>query len=159
MKPQKGVIKNYFFDAAKYFRLASPRRILVARLFAEHNEEINGDVPFYNMAKLGGAGANVRDSETARAFVYNRFYGNSALLLNLEYRYTVMEYKEFKGKVAFFSDTGEVFDKIHQFRLKDLRESYGVGFYLSYARNTLVNFSVAHGNEGTRFYVKNKLAF
>jgi len=159
----KGSLARYFkyqIDAAKYFRLASPRRILVTRLFAEHNQEIDhGDVPFYDMAKLGGAGANTRDSETARAFVYNRFYGESALLLNLEYRYTVMEYKEFKLKTAFFNDLGEVFGKIHQFHLADLRESYGVGLYLSYARNTLLNFSVAHGNEGTRFYVKNKLAF
>ena len=151
---------KYQIDMAKYFQLASPRRILVTRLFAEHNEKIDhGEVPFYDMAKLGGAGANARDSETERAFVYNRFYGQSALLLNLEYRYTVMEYKEFKLKTAFFSDTGEVFGKIHQFRVVDLQESYGIGFYLSYARNTLLNFSVAHGNEGTRFYVKNKLAF
>lgn len=150
---------KYQIDMAKYFRLASPRRILAARLFAEHNQKINGDIPFYDMAKLGGSGTNVRDSQTERAFVYNRFYGQSALLLNLEYRYTVMEYKEFKLKTAFFSDTGEVFGKIHQFRLKDLRESYGVGLYLSYARNTLLNFSVAHGNEGTQFYIKNKLAF
>ncbi len=150
---------KYQIDMAKYFRLASPRRILVARLFAEHNQTIDGQLPFFDMAKLGGAGTNVRDSETLRSFVYNRFYGQSALLLNLEYRYTVMEYKEFKVKTAFFSDTGEVFGKIHQFHFADLRESYGVGFYLSYTNNTLVNFSVAHGNEGTRFYVKNTLAF
>jgi hypothetical protein len=151
---------KYQIDAAKYFRLASPRRILAARLFAEHNQKIDhGNIPFYDMAKLGGSGTNMLSSETARAFVYNRFYGQSALLLNLEYRYTVMEYKEFKAKTAFFSDTGEVFGKIHEFRLKDLRESYGVGFYISYANNTLLNFSVAHGNEGTQFYVSNKLAF
>ncbi|MFH1801142.1 MAG: BamA/TamA family outer membrane protein [Candidatus Omnitrophota bacterium] len=151
---------KYQIDAAKYFRLASPRRILAARLFAEHNEKIDhGNIPFYNMAKLGGSGTNVRESETARAFVYNRFYGESALLLNLEYRYTVMEYKDFKAKAAFFSDTGEVFGEIHEFRLKDLRESYGIGLYISYANNTLLNFSIAHGNEGTQFYIKNKLAF
>ena len=151
---------KYQVDMAKYFRLASPRRILVARLFGEHNEKIDhGNIPFYEMAKLGGAGTNARDSEALRSFVYNRFYGQSTLLLNLEYRYTVMEYKQFKVKTAFFNDLGEVFGKINQFRLKDLRESYGVGFYISYSQNTLLNFSVAHGNEGTRFYVKNKLAF
>ena len=94
-----------------------------------------------------------------RGYVYNRFYGDSSLLLNLEYRYTVMEYKKFKVKTAIFSDTGQVFGEIHEFQFKDFRESYGVGFYLSYARNTLLNFSVAHSNEGTQFYVKNKLAF
>jgi hypothetical protein len=151
---------KYQIDLAKYFRLASPRRVLVTRLFAEHNQEIDhGNVPFYDMAKLGGAGANVRDSETMRGYVYNRFYGESSLLLNLEYRYTVMEYKEFKLKTAIFNDLGEVFGKIHEFHLADLRESYGAGFYLSYARNTLLNFSVAHSNDGTQFYIKNKLAF
>lgn len=151
---------KYQLDMAKYFRLASPRRILVARLFAEHNDEVDrGTIPFYNMVKLGGAGTNARDSEALRSFVYNRFYGKSALLLSLEYRYTVLEYKEFKMKTALFSDTGQVFGEIHQFQFKDFRESYGVGFYISYSKNTLLNVSVAHGNEGTRFYFKNKLAF
>ncbi len=154
---------NYFkyqIDVAKYFRLGSPRRVLITRLFAEHNQTIDhGNTPFYDLAKMGGAGTNIRDSETARAFVYNRFYGQSLLLLNLEYRYTVMEYKQFKLKTAFFNDLGEVFGKIHQFRLKDLRESYGIGFYLSYSQNSLLNFAIAHGDEGTQFYIKNKLAF
>ena len=126
----------------------------------EYNQEINhGYIPFFEMAKQGSSGTFPSRSQTSRAFVYNRFYGNAAAVLNLEYRYTVMEYKKFKLKTAFFNDLGEVFGKIHQFRLKDLRESYGVGFYLSYSRNTLLNFSAAHGNEGTRFYVKNTLAF
>jgi len=151
---------KYQLDMAKYFRLWSPRRIFVARLFGEHNAELNhGTIPFYNLARLGGAGGNTRDSETMRGYSYNRFYGESALLLNLEYRYTVMEYKEFKGKVALFNDLGQVFGEIHQFDIADFRESYGVGFYLSYARNTLLNFSVAHSNDGTQFYIKNKLAF
>lgn len=151
---------KYQIDMAKYFRLGTPRRILVARLFAEHNQKIDhGTIPFYNLAKVGGAGTDSKDSETARAFVYNRFYGESALLLNLEYRYTVLEHKDFKVKTAFFNDLGEVFGKIHQFRLKDLRESYGMGFYISYSKNTLLNLSAAHGNEGTYFYIKNKLAF
>ena len=151
---------KYQLDAAKYFRLASPRRILAARLFAEHNDEAgSGNIPFYNMAKMGGAGTNARDSEALRSFVYNRFYGESALLLNLEYRYTVLEYKEFKVKAAVFNDLGQVFGEIHEFQFKDFRDSYGAGLYLSYAKNTLINVSVAHGNEGAQFYVKNKLAF
>ena len=73
--------------------------------------------------------------------------------------YAIEEVADQKVKTAFFSDTGEVFRKINNFRFKDLRESYGIGFYLSYSKNTLLNFSVAHGNEGTQLYIKNKLAF
>ena len=158
-----GALARYFkyqLDMAKYFKLWSSRRIFITRLFAEHNDEVDhGAVPFYDMAKLGGAGTNDRDSEAMRGYVYNRFYGESSLLLNLEYRYTVMEYKEFKLKTALFNDLGQTFNEIHEFQIKDFRESYGVGFYLSYSRNTVVNFSVAHSNEGTQFYIKNKLAF
>ncbi len=151
---------TYRLDMAKYFQLASPRRILAARLFAEHNDEVgHGYVPFYNMAKLGGAGFGPRYSETERGYVYNRFFGESALLLNLEYRYTVMEYNDFKMRTAFFVDEGQVFGEIHEFQFKDFRTSYGVGFYLTYSKNTILNFSVAHSNEGTRFYLKNKFAF
>jgi len=151
---------TYRLDMAKYFQLASPRRILAARLLAEHNDEVDhGYIPFYNLAKLGGAGFGPRYSETERGYVYNRFFGESALLLNLEYRYTVMEYNDFKMRTAFFVDEGQVFGEIHQFQFKDFRTSYGVGFYLTYSKNTVLNFSVAHSNEGTRFYLKNKLAF
>ena len=151
---------TYLLDAAKYFQLGSPKRIFAARFFAEYNQEINhGIVPFFEMTKLGSSGTFPARSQTARAFVYNRFYGEGAILLNLEYRYTVMEYKDFKAKVAVFSDSGEVFKKPIKFRISDLRESYGLGFYLSYAKNTLFAFSVAHGNEGTQFYLDNKIAF
>lgn len=151
---------TYLMDAAKYFQLGSPRRVFVTRFFAEYNQEINhGNVPFFEMSKLGSSGTFPSRSQTARAYVYNRFYGNGSVLLNLEYRYTVMEYKEFKLRTAFFSDTGEVYSKPSKFRITNLRESYGVGFYLSYAKNTLLAFSVAHGNEGTQFYLDNKIAF
>jgi hypothetical protein len=132
----------------------------VTRFFAEYNEAIDhGNVPFFEMAKLGSSGTFPSRSQTLRGFVYNRFYGTAAALLNLEYRYTVMEYKEFKLKTAFFSDTGEVFAKPSKFRFKDLRESYGIGLYLSYAKSTLLAFSVAQSGEGTQFYLDNKIAF
>jgi len=151
---------TYQLDAAKYFQLASPRRVLAARFFTEYNQKIDhGQVPFFEMVKLGSSGTFPSRSQTARGYVYNRFYGETAVLLNLEYRYTVMEYKEFKLKTAFFSDTGEVFSRYSKFRLKDLRESYGTGFYLSYTKNTLLAFSVAKSSEGTHFYIDNKIAF
>lgn len=151
---------TYLLDASKYFRLGSPRRVFVTRFFAEYNQAIDhGNVPFFEMAKLGSSGTFPSRSQTERAFVYNRFYGEGSVLLNLEYRYTVMEYKDFKLKAAFFSDTGEVFKRVSKFRLKDLRESYGCGLYLSYAKNTILALSVAHGNEGTQFYIDNKVAF
>jgi len=151
---------TYLLDAAKYFQLASPRRIFVARFFTEFNQEINhGNVPFFEMVKLGSSGTFPLRSQTSRAYGYNRFYGNGAMLLNLEYRYTVMQYKEFKLNTALFVDEGQIFNDFGKICMKYFRESYGAGFYLSYTKNTLLAFSVAHGNEGTRFYLDNKIAF
>ncbi|MFH1208870.1 MAG: BamA/TamA family outer membrane protein [Candidatus Omnitrophota bacterium] len=151
---------TYLLDAAKYFQLASPRRILVTRFFTEYNQEIDhGNVPFFEMVKLGGSGTFPSRSQTSRAFVYNRFYGEGAMLLNLEYRYAVMQYKDFKLNTALFLDEGQIFSDFGKMRFKYFRESYGVGFYLSYAKATLLAFSVAHGNEGTQFYLDNKIAF
>jgi hypothetical protein len=151
---------TYLADVAKYFQLASPRRILATRFFMEYNQEINhGNVPFFEMTKLGSSGTFPTRSQTARAYVYNRFYGNGAILLNLEYRYTVMQYKDFKLNTAIFLDEGQIFNDFGKICMKYFRESYGVGFYLSYAKTTLLAFSVAHGNEGTQFYIDNKIAF
>ncbi|HOW87663.1 MAG TPA: BamA/TamA family outer membrane protein [Candidatus Omnitrophota bacterium] len=151
---------TYLVDMAKYFQIASPRRVLVPRFFMEYNQQIDGGtVPFFEMAKLGSSGTFPTRSQTARAFVYNRFYAEGAMLLNLEYRYTVMQYKDFKLNTALFVDEGQVFSDFGKIAMKYFKTSYGVGFYLSYAKTTLLAFSVAHGNEGTQFYIDNKIAF
>lgn len=151
---------TYQLDAAKYFTLASPRRVIAARLFGEFNQRVNGgDVPFYEMSRLGSSGTFPRLSQTSRGYVYNRFYGESAILLNLEYRYTVWQYKEFKMKSVVFFDEGQVSKDFATFSLKNFRESYGAGLRLSYSRITVLSFNVAHGREGTQFYLENKLAF
>ena len=111
------------------------------------------------MVKLGSSGTFPTRSQTSRAYVYNRYCGQGALLLNLEYRYTVMQYKEFKLNTAPFLDSGQVFSDFGKIQFKYFRESYGVGFYLSYAKTTLLTFSIAHGNEGTQFYIDNQIAF
>ena len=151
---------TYLLDAAKYFQLASPRRILVTRFFTEYNQQIDrGTIPFFEMVKLGSSGTFPSQSQTSRAYVYNRFCGEGAMLLNLEYRYNVMQHKDFKLNTALFLDEGQVFSDFGKMQFKYFRESYGVGFYLSYAKATLLAFSIAHGNEGTQFYLDNKVAF
>lgn len=151
---------TYQFDMAKYFRLASPRRIFITRVFGEHNQTVHGgDVPFYNMAKLGSLGTFPRKSQTARGYIYNRYTDQSALLFNLEYRYTIWQYREFKLNAAVFVDEGQVFGDFKKMKFSNFRESYGGGLYLTYSQNMLAQFSVAHGREGTQFYIENKIPF
>lgn len=161
VQSSKACYFTYLADLARYFQLGSPKRILVTRFFGEFNQPTNdGRVPFYEMAKLGGPGMfPFQGSQTLRGFVYDRFYGDSALLLNIEYRYTVWQYKEFKMNTVLFWDEGEVSKGFSTFLIKDFQGSYGTGFYVSYLQTVLISFNVAHGNEGTKFYLENKLPF
>ena len=152
---------KYQTEISQYFRLWSNRRVLAVRFFGEHNDGLGGHgVPFHQMAKLGGFGLSTSDtSETLRGFDENRFFGESAALLNLEYRYAIYEYREFRLDAVFFWDEGQVFQKFRDFRFSDFRESYGTGFRLSVANHMLVSAELAHGDEGTQFYVKTRTPF
>lgn len=151
---------KYELEASQYFRLGSERRVFAARAYLETNDELgSGYVPFHQMAKLGGFGVDRRLSHTLRGFDFNRFFDDSAVLLNLEYRYTIWEYRDFKVDTVFFWDEGEVFGDFGNFRLKDLRESYGLGFRVSLANVVFFAFEIAHGDEGTNYYVKSHAPF
>lgn len=147
-------------DIKQYFRLGSDRRVLALRFHGEHNDEIgDGHVPFHQMAILGGYGVNKHMSETLRAFEYNRFFDESAVLFNVEYRYTIWEYREFKVDTVVFLDEGQVFKEFSDFQMKDFRESYGMGFRLSLANIVLLSIEGAHGDEDTKFYFKSYAPF
>ena len=151
---------KYKVDMAKYFSLGSPKRVLAIRAYGEHHDEINGrEIPFYNMARLGGYGTYPRPSQTLRAFDFNRFFDESSLLFNIEYRYAIWEYRDFKLDTVFFLDEGQVFGEFSKMKLEDFRESYGIEFRLTLANYNLINFSIAHGDEGTNFYVRSKTSF
>ena len=151
---------KYTIDTAKYFSLGSPRRVLAIRFYGEHNDGINnGKVPFYDLAKLGGYGVLPRLSQTLRGFTFNRFFGENSALINIEYRYTIWEYRDFKLDAAIFFDEGQVFNKFSKFQFKNFRESYGVEFRTTIAHMSLINLAIAHGDEGTQLYIKTKVAF
>jgi len=129
-------------------------------VFGEHHDELGGgSIAFYDQAKLGGSGLLPRLSGMHRGFVHNRFYGESAVSLNLEYRYTIWEYQAFKMNAALFFDEGQVFNEFNDFEFKDFRESYGVGFYITHDRKSMLNLTVARSDEGTQLYLKNRLVF
>jgi hypothetical protein len=151
---------KYEVDLAQYFPLGSPRRVLAVHFYGEHNDEVgNNRVPFHQMAKLGGYGAYPRLSRPLRGFDFNRFFDESAMLVNIEYRYTIWEYREWKTDAVIFWDEGQVFGEFSDFQFKDFRESYGGGVRVGVANHILLSLEVAHGDEGTNFYVKSKTPF
>jgi len=151
---------KYETELSQYLRLASERRVLAFHFHGEHNDEINnGTVPFHQMAQLGGFSGRPRNSQTLRSYDYNRFYDESSVLFNVEYRYAIWENREFRVDSVLFWDEGQVFGEFSEFKLNNFRESYGLGFRLSVANVVLLSLEGAHGDEGTKVYVKSRTPF
>ena len=135
-------------SAAYFIPIFSDRRILALRLTTEKYQELGGDqIPFYNMARLGGSSIS-HGSELLRSYAYNRYFDESLIIANIEYRYSIYEYGNFATDALALFDIGEIFEEIHDFGLDELKFSYGGGFNLKYRRRTILSFVLARGNEG-----------
>lgn len=144
-----------------WFReLLTERHVLAMRMLGEHNDERNkSGIPFFEMARLGGYGVSPSTGDTHRGFQRNRFFGESSLLMNLEYRYQVWKYRELSMDAVLFWDEGQVFNEFSEFQFKDFRESYGWGLRVKVLHNHVLSFHVAKSDEGFNYYLRTKTAF
>src|SRR3989338_7968632 len=142
-----------------FLPIKSDRRILALRLTGEKNQELGGgQIPFFNMARLGGTD-RADGSELLRSYRYNRFFDEGLLLANAEYRYNIYEYGNFAGDAVALFDVGEVFEEISDFGLDELKFSYGGGLNIKFRRKTLLSFFIARGNEGWRSGTHTRISF
>ncbi len=159
MENDTGYLK-YRAEAGHFFKLFSDRRIFAIRGLAEQNSSYGErKVPFFEMARLGGYGANPRFGDVQRGYMRDRFYDSDLLLFNVEYRWAVLEYRSWTMDSVLFSDIGQVFDRWKDFSLGDMKVSYGLGFRLNFEKNQLIGFEIARANEGTELYVTSKAPF
>ncbi len=151
---------KYEAEISRYLRLWSDRRILVLHLYGETNSQLPGYyVPFHQMPKLGGMGEFPRLGHTLRGYEFNRFTDNSALLYNMEYRYNIWKYREFKVDTTVFWDLGQVFRKVSEFQFGNFRSNYGLGFRFNMANVSIMTIQTAFGEEGMQYYVESKTPF
>ena len=145
---------KYRADIAHFFKFFSERQVIGLRGLVESNDEIcQREVPFFDMARLGGYGTYPRLGETHRGYARDRFYDENLLLFNLEYRWTIWEYRHWRMDSVLFWDEGQVFGEWSHFKLNDLRASYGLGFRVSRMKEVVLTFEIARSNEGMEFYV------
>lgn len=151
---------KYQSEISQYFKLKSERRVLAVRFFGEHNSELGGgEVPYYQLAKLGGYGRQNFFSNTLRGYDDNRFTDASAALLNVEYRYNIWHYRDFKLDTVAFWDEGQVFDRLGSFKLDNFHYSLGGGFRVSIAELTVLTLEAARAGEGTNVYIRTETPF
>ncbi len=152
---------KYRGEAAHFFKLASPYRILALHSVVEHNDEI-GDrsVPFFDMARLGGYGpTRPRFGELQRGYRRDRFYDDSLLVFNAEYRWMALEYRDFRMDPALFCDVGQVFGEWSRFQFDDFRVAYGLAFRVSLQKSIIFTFEIAKSSEGFEFYATTHAPF
>lgn len=147
-------------EFSHYQQIFSNRRIFVSHFYYEDNNALpNHEVPFFDMAQLGGYGNYPSNSRTLRGYDEGRFFDRDSILFNFEYRYTVYEYNDWKADTVLFSDMGQTFRKWSEFQGKDFNASFGGGIRLSVLGHVLLSLEVAHGDEGTWYYAKNRAPF
>ena len=131
--------------------LAGRRAMLATRV---GGRQVWGDHPWFEAAFVGG-------SKSLRGYRKNRFGGDSSLYGSLEARVWL-----FRGKLVApgrwgvfgLADAGRVFLKGES--SDTWHSSFGGGvFFQMLTLNTILHGAVAHGDEGTRFYVDYGFAF
>ena len=151
---------KYRAEATHFFKLRSDRRILALRGVVEHNAEVgHRDVPFFDMARMGGYGTYPRLADVNRGLSRSRFYDKNLVLMNAEYRWPVWEYREWRMDSSLFVDNGQVFRGLSKFQFKDFQISYGMGFRLSFQGEVLLSVEAARSHEGSQFYVETRTPF
>ena len=88
----------------------------------------NADLPFYQMANLGGA-------KKMRGFYEGRYRDNNLLVLQAEYRRHLFWYLGF----TLFADAGQVAHRYDEFTTKNWRYTYGAGLRLQLSKDQKIN--------------------
>lgn len=131
-------------DVSRYFNLFY-NRALKLRLAGEFADPFNNrSIPFYYLSELGR-------SETVRGFNRGRFRDNDMVLGSVEYIYPIWQ----KINAHLFFDSGTVAsDMFKDFDSSNLKNGYGIGFSMWNYEEVLSDFTIAHSNEGFRFYLE-----
>lgn len=134
------VYTQFVVDARKYFQPRF-RHIIALQAYGEYNGP--NDVPFRNLARLGGA-------DRMRGYYSGRFTDKAHWAVQAEYRFPI--YWRIGG--ATFVSAGDVANKISKFALKTIKVAAGGGLRFLVNKNDRINLRVDYGftPEGSTYY-------
>ena len=131
------IIGSHFLSVAR-------NDVVAVRLALSYANNAPGDrVPFYLLPYVGGG-------DTIRSFREFRFRDENAGVFNAELRHKVHA----MAHVAGFVDFGKVAHDWQDINPSHLRKAYGVGLRGGSDEKTYFRFDVAHGDGGTRVFLK-----
>lgn len=134
------------FDGSTYFTTKF-KHTLALNLYSVIG---NGDIPFNQMALLGG-------TKKMRGFYEGRYRDNNLLMVQTEYRAPLFWRI---GAVAFIS-AGDVSDKVSNFNLSDFKLAYGGGlrFLLDKKQKINIRLDIGWADPKPNFYLTVTEAF
>ncbi|MBS2015355.1 MAG: BamA/TamA family outer membrane protein [Deltaproteobacteria bacterium] len=118
-------------------------------------------VPFFAANQLSMTDVNrfgLGGLRTIRGFAQDRFVGRFATLLNLEVRWTFVEFnltrkQHFGLMLVPFFDVGRVFDSISDFKLERFRNGQGAGLRIAWNQATIVVIDYGVSREDSSLYI------
>jgi Omp85 superfamily domain len=139
----KSTFQRYEADLRQFIPLAAKDRVglRVQTVFTQASS--NHETPFFMLPSVGGG-------DTVRGFHQNRFRDRNALVLNAEYRRTLIAFLD----VVAFGDAGRVFSSPGNFSLNDLALSAGIGTRLRFGKHIIFGVDVGFSREGTLLWFR-----
>jgi hypothetical protein len=139
---------HYGLEARHLFPHMAGRMIFVGHFLLEAAS--GQPIPFYERPMLGG-------ENTLRGFGLNRFYDDTALLVNLEERIRVVQKTIFDNSIEFeaapFVDIGRVTSNFESARLRRFQINPGLGIRLLARPNIVGRLDLAYGKDGENVFV------
>jgi hypothetical protein len=129
------VFTRYGAELALFLDLDGHNRVIGIAPRIDYAEGINGDVPFTELAILGG-------NEAMRGFAKGRFRGESALVVPVQYAWPIAVSTD----GLLFWEMGGVFGpQFEGFRFDRLHGSFGLGARARFQRDSALDLLVAWG--------------
>jgi len=146
---------NRFGGELRQYYTVGERITFAGHVFNEY-EPVNGEIPFWSQARLGGDESLLTDQETLRGYGAGRFIDNNLFVMNVEMRTRVWDKTIFGThgilELAPFAEAGRVAHNLAYNPFSELHPVGGIGFR-AIAEPFVVGFvDVGWGGEGAAVF-------
>ena len=146
---------NRFGGELRQYYTVGERITFAGHVFNEY-QPVNGEIPFWSQARLGGDESLLTDQETLRGYGAGRFIDNNLFVMNVEMRMRVWDKTIFGThgifELAPFAEAGRVAHNLSYNPFSEMHPVGGVGFR-AIAEPFVVGFvDVGWGGEGAAVF-------
>lgn len=146
---------NRFGGELRQYYTVGERITFAGHVFNEY-EPVNGEIPFWSQARLGGDESLLTDQETLRGYGAGRFIDNNLFVMNVEMRTRVWDKTIFGThgilELAPFAEAGRVAHNLAYNPFSEMHPVGGIGFR-AIAEPFVVGFvDVGWGGEGAAVF-------